>query len=451
MSREELKELMKDYGDINEAQSLLLLGCYTGVQKEILEWRGIFPKARLIAGYDGSAPLSDKPLGHQYITEILLKEKDLYSQADQKQLQQYTRANIQSLFQLNSAVFVNCDPENSKEFYYSSESQTRRFSEFGAKECFKKIKDIENYYERISLYQSGELEPPKETTGELRQIYNFVRANEHCLELLESPLEANKVFNLLFYDGIKKNFAKFYENDLEEAQKILDTMNIENYIEVTNADLAKVEALKAVYEDKLNRYLADPEKYFKDEEKKLEKLKNDYLSFENKHPFVTNYVIGQSLDEEQTKILIEYSQLKRKYYDFNRSYQADVLNPEGMIISAKSMIDFHSQEINFRQIAYNKVRENPQILKDVWSPTGKNLSQKTRKELLTNLHNINQILTAGGLDSKQTATLRWINAVTSNHLTYLENPFSWHEFTPAGPEPLRYHDRLQDRLRDYEL
>jgi hypothetical protein len=86
INRNELQNIMSKYKDINEVSSLLLLGCYTGTQKEVIEWKSIFPKAKVIAGHDGSAPLADRPQGHQYIADILTKEKQLSKQAEEKKI-----------------------------------------------------------------------------------------------------------------------------------------------------------------------------------------------------------------------------------------------------------------------------------------------------------------------------------------------------------------------------
>ncbi|WPU64867.1 hypothetical protein [Peredibacter starrii] len=226
MSREDLSKAMAKYKDINNVSTLMLLGCYTGVQKEIIEWKNIFPDVRMIGGYDDSAPLSDKPAGHQFITELLTKEKALIANADQKKLQNFTRANVKSLTLLNAAVYVNCeDGTNKEEFYYTSKNRGKHFSPYGAKECHEKEKEFNDIITQMAPYETGEKEPPADTArGELRQLYIKARNLEHCSDFLKKEINVSNLFNLLFYQGIKDSFAAFYKDDLAAAEKAVEEM-----------------------------------------------------------------------------------------------------------------------------------------------------------------------------------------------------------------------------------
>lgn len=223
IKREDLKQIMKKYEDVNDVSTLMLLGCYTGVQQEIIEWKNIFPEARMIAGYDDSAPLSDKPAGHQFITELLTKEKMLLEQADQKRIQDFTRANLRSLGQLNAAVYLDCE-ENQKgeEYYYTSKNRSQSFALYGNSACKGKEKEFDDILAQMGLYDSGKKEPPTDTArGELRQIYIKARNLEHCGQYFKKRLNLNNIFNLLFYEGVKKNFAAYYGSDLAQADKVI--------------------------------------------------------------------------------------------------------------------------------------------------------------------------------------------------------------------------------------
>lgn len=224
-TKEELGEMIGKYKDINEVKSLMLLGCYTGVQKEIIDWKKLFPDVKMIAGYDDSAPLSDKPFGHQYITELLTKEKDLIANADQEKLKKFVGANIKSLGQLHSAVYVNCEESGGQELYYSSKKRDKGFSEYGAKECMSKGPEFEAIATSIAAYASGEKEPPQDTArGEIRQLYIQARNLEHCEVFLGKQLNVNAIFNLLFYEGIKSSFVAYYQDDLAKADKAVQEM-----------------------------------------------------------------------------------------------------------------------------------------------------------------------------------------------------------------------------------
>src|SRR5690606_37860735 len=46
--RSEIADVLSQYKDINDTSTLMLLRCYTGVQNEILHWKGIFTMVRMI-------------------------------------------------------------------------------------------------------------------------------------------------------------------------------------------------------------------------------------------------------------------------------------------------------------------------------------------------------------------------------------------------------------------
>ncbi len=132
-------------------------------------------------------------------------------------------------FDMHTAVYLSCGPEK-KDYYYASASLKKEFSELDLNACLTPKEEIEKMVSRIMLYQSGELGPPLDTdTGELRTLYNKARSVEHCKSLLPPDFNMNSVFNLLFYEGVKKNFVKFFQNDLEVIEKILTTLNEEDF------------------------------------------------------------------------------------------------------------------------------------------------------------------------------------------------------------------------------
>lgn len=183
----------------------MLLGCYTGVQKEILSWKSIFPNVRMIGGYDGSAPLSDKLAGHTYLEDLLSKEKKLIQQADEKKINKFMANNVRHFNMLSAAVYVNpvCEeenPENEKDYYYSSKQRALKFHEFDASKCLTMREELDKMSDDYKKYQYGDVEPPSDSSkGELRDLYDEARSVEHCVEILEADLDVNNLFNLRFY------------------------------------------------------------------------------------------------------------------------------------------------------------------------------------------------------------------------------------------------------------
>lgn len=448
-SRHELATLMKDYEDINEVQSLMLLGCYTGVQKEVIEWKNIFKDARLIAGYDGSAPLSDKPLGHQYITEILTKEPQLLAQADQKRLQAYARANIRSLFQMNTAMYLNCGPGEGQEFYYASKAKTKQFTPYDINECLRKGDEIDALSLKVSAYESGELEPPTNTaSGELRQIYNQARALEHCVEILGRGPNVNNVFNLLFYEGVKKNYAKFYESDLAEVERALQGLNIENMERSFQAEMAKLEDKAKREDEMLNLLQSNPEAYLAQRQQEIDAEKAQLTQLESANPFLASLARGES-PPANFQMTPERLQLFNRY--MNKKHEVDNLeweladartNKEYFIPILRSRVEMQRNTIQNHQNSFNALKHNSQSLREIWAPTAQNLQTKSRKELMDNVHKINGLLSIPGFPAEQKNALGWINTSVQNHLQHFQNPFSWHEHLPSGVEtpaqPVRF-------------
>ena len=448
-SRHELSEMMKDYSDINEVKSLMLLGCYTGVQKEVIEWKNIFPDAKLIAGYDGSAPLSDKPLGHQYISEILLKEPQLLAQADQAKLQAYARANIKSLFQMNTAMYLNCGPGEGQEFYYASKAEKKQFSPYDINACLKKGAEIDELQIQVSKFESGEVEPPKDTArGELRELYNKARALEHCVEILGRGPNVNNVFNLLFYDGVKKSFASFYDSDLTEAQKAIAAINLNDLEAGFLAEMAKLQETVSKEESMMGLLETNPEAYFAQKQQEIDTLNNQMKDFLEKNPFLkfaeTNFPPNFEWTPERNKLLNEYYNKKFQIDDHTWNLESTRQNKDYGIQTHQMKINDLKSNIHKHQNSFSEVKQNPQALKDIWVPNAANLQEKSRKELLENIHRMNGLLSIPGLPAEQKKALSWVNLTVSNHLQYFQNPFSWHEHTPANVEAPSYPVKYQD-------
>lgn len=444
-NRHELAEIMKEHQDINETTSVLLLGCYTGVQNEIYAWKGIFPSARLIAGYDGSAPLADRPQGHQYITDILLKEKQLLKNSDEKKLMSFTQNNIKSLNQLHAAMYVNCEDDN--EFYYGSDGSKKNFKAFNTKECLEKKDEIKALAQEVDKYQLGILEPPLNTQGELRQLYNKARRYEHCLQLTETDLNVSNLFNLLFYQGVKESFASFYKDDLSKAEMILADLDgeliLQSLTQSSEQQHKDIEKLKA----ELELMEKSPETYFANEKKKLEELQiiKDQLlkdpafaSIKNMIDPVSGELIGNKEPtpeqfEKLTTVVKAIDTLNEKTHQIEWKKK----NFLDVIASQRDNLTMAEQELSDQLSTMQTVKASLASKQSpVWVPTFEQLNKKSRAETLKNIHNTYGLLAVQGLPEKHRKTLQWLSQVQSNHLVAFQNPFSWHEFTGRAEAPM---------------
>lgn len=442
--RHALQEVMSDYQDINETSSVLLLGCYTGVQKEIYAWKNIFPKAKIIAGYDGSAPLADRPQGHQYLTDILLKEKQLLSQADEKKLVNFTKNNFQALNQLHAAMYLNCDED--KEFYYGNDGSRKTFKIFNTKECLEKKSEVEAIAVEFQKYDSGELEPPLNTQGALRQLYNKARRLEHCVEQLEIDLDVNAVFNLLFYQGVKENFAIYYKDDLQEAEDIFKELNPASISEAMEQSVKNREGGLVILKSELEKVEKNPEAYIAEVQKnadnskaELDKLLNDpayahlkgLVSADGQY---TGLVLNPPKEDQDKLNNLMEAISNHGYLSQNATYVKE--NIEAVINEKKESIKFAEESLVKQRLSHQSIKDS--MAKNgipVWIPNKENLSKKTRKEMLQNIHNMNSLLSADALSDKQKKVVKWLNAVQANHLQHFQNPFSWHEYTGQVEAP----------------
>ncbi|GEM_PF-2395177 len=472
-SKQEVSAVMKDFEDVNKVKSLMLLGCYTGVQREVMDWQITFPDVRLIGGYDGSAPLASRPQGHNYLYDLLTKEKLLTTTADGKKLENIVKNNIRSLNELNAAMFLKpqCEnPENETSYYYGKLGETKTFRKFDLAECLEAKKKLLSLKTRLDMYDSGELEPPTNTaSGELRQIYNESRAHEHCAELIGDVLDSNKVFGLLFYEGQKKNFADFYDKQMIEAEEIYSGLKLEDIVKSSEEGLKSQEEMMKTSDEDIALLEKDPEAYYAKMQKQYdqglaeykESIKDPkYKALLEKFPYLkmeesngNNLYINSSfnLTEDEQKLYQELSSrtyaLQTPKYDLE-SAKSD---PAMYLQQKKQMQEYLKLNIQSQKLAVEKLKVDPSVLSNVWIPTKKNLEGKTRKQTLENQHQINTLLSMPYLPQKERNALSWVNNTVSSRLQMFDNPFSWHEHVGV-PEKPSYDYTLAESLKnDYSI
>ena len=441
--------LMAKYPEINDVQSLLLLGCYTGVQQEVMQWKMIFPNVHLIGGYDGSAPLSDRPQGHKYITDLLAKERSLTTQADARRLTDFTKANLVGLGNLNAAIYVQCeDGTNKSDYFYASHDRAKGFTKMEIDSCYTnpELKTVSATFQK---YLSGELEPPTNTaSGELRALYNKARSLEHCMEITQTPIDMNALFNLLFWGGVKKNFANFYKDDLAKAEELLKLDPVE-LAKNAELELARYEESFKKQEEEIKLLKENPEAWYAQKEAEVSELEKNLKAMIEKpeYQFIKKFVDEhgnmnysnmrelEALSPEDKAKFGEYSMANMKVYGQKATLQMTRENPTSMITGLEQVRDWGKQSQDALRATVVSIKSNPQDFKQAWVPTEANLAGKSRKEILDNLHNMNKIMTIPGLTPKLRGALTWVSSVASQHLNSFQNPFSWHEYTGTVEKP----------------
>lgn len=444
ISRRDIDKLMKEFPELNAVESLLLLGCYTGVQSEVSAWKGTFPNVKLIGGYDGSAPLSHRIQGHNYITNILNKEKALLALKNKSNIDQDIKRLINNLGELNAAVYVDlaCKEEDD-EFYYASKLD-RKFNKLNISECEKSRAEMEKIRPYYNQLYSGEVEPPTVTSsGESRNLYDKVRTHDHCSDnngmlFGSSEMNSNGAFNLLFWHGVKQNFGNFYDPEMKEVEEILKGLTEEDFSKEILA------AIKLAEEDKKS-VLADIELFEKDPDafkakvqadrdelkKKSEDAKKDpkYVEIMNR---INN---GSPINHDDMAIVNKVGAINFDIYKKEMELQDLQSSPAQFIESKKSRISYIDSTITAQSLQLAQVKEKTEKIKKLWMPTKENMNVKTRKEVMDNIHALNGVLMDGSLPPKVQGALSFVNAVSTNHLQYFRNPFSWHEFTGTTGAP----------------
>lgn len=462
-TKQEVAEVMAQYPDVNNVKSVMLLGCYTGVQKEVLDWENIFPDARLIAGYDGSAPLSDKPDGHEYLYDLLTKEKQLTSTGEQNKLKGILASEVKSLRNLNAAFYIKptCRSNGAESAYYyglisSKDQHERQLRPFDKNECLNAKKELQTLSLRLDKYDSGELEIPKDTAGgELRQIYNKARSFEHCSSIIGEIINTNKVFSLLFYEGEKKNFANFYDKEMQEAENYMKGLDSKEIVKkAIETSLLQEVQLKAEQEN-MNLYIQDPVNYTAKEKMDYENLKKNYLQ-KMQDPkyksFLDKYPNFKNLDQDPTPIggmSADQQKLYKELYDSHYAIAAKksfLADPNSYMSSIKMNLDYRQNLLAQDKIKIKKYELDPSQIDKIWVPTKKNLETKSRKELLLNLHKINEVMTLSSVPVKTKGALSWIDSVSQRHLELFANPFEWHEYTGNTQAP-SYPQKLSDTIK----
>ncbi len=432
ISRGDIGEVLSQFPEVNNVKSVMLLGCYTAVPNEVIHWKQTFPNAKLIAGYDGIAPASDKLAGHQYLEDLLRREPTILAQADQSRLNTFLRTNIRGLSLMNVGVYVELECVGPNKLYYGLDNQSRVIRPLDIRECEGKEELVGKIGADITRYYEGESEPPTDTTnGELRKIYNQGRRYEHCGANLNREYSMEQAFNLLFYNGIKNNFARYYANDLARAGEMIGTITAEEltqpYIEAVNLledNIVTQEELVKLSENK-EEYLA----YLARKQVEIETQKTSLAV--GIQDVINGTKLPATIDEVNK--LQAYQTLSEKGNTY--AFYAEAMNarPEEMKAFHEQTVARLRQQQNSYRINMANLTANPDAF-NVWIPNAQNLASHSRKETLENIHKMETIKLMPGLSMRKLTALSWLQQVTSYHLQTMENPFSWHEYTGRMPE-----------------
>lgn len=449
-SRLELAQILDKFPEVNEVQSIHLLGCYTGVKNEVINWSQIFPDVRLIGGYDASAPASEKPAGHQYLKDLLEKEKKLISVADEKKILSNLKLNLNSLHNLNAGIYIKpicqATPEENGYLYATMGGSSITKIKI-SDECMLKNKELKDLRIAIEEYSSGEKEPPlNSSTGPLRDLYNQMRKNEHCSNLGVNP---KVVFGLLFNDGMKKNFGAYYKKELDELANYIENYSekdVNSINEINKKMITSQEDALKIAEKRFELLNKNPELLKKEIEKEFEQSIQSYNHLINTDPEVKKFAEANDIDQITGKEVPE-TNIIALFSPNNTQNIAQLIGIRVSLLSQKATLEA-VQKNDIKQLRtlvedtlkntkstfayfsqYTRPAPSVEEMKKIWIPTSENLAKKTRKEMLQNSHALSGLLSSRSFLAQTANSLSRTASLIDSHLIHYNNPFSWHEYT----------------------
>lgn len=288
---ENFHNAFKDLPDKGKSlNSIIFLACYSVNPINIIDWKKNIPSIKLMAGSDASAAAEGRPAALKYLNDILLKTNELTKDATEKSLEKKLNTLIPTLNQLNSSLYIDtnqCEAKNpNKNFFFSQAKGGLR--KFSPEDCSKALDEYKKKEPEIRKYFNGDIEIPIETSGTpLRNLYTFMRQNEHCFKSLHGiSYTADQLFGLLFYHPIKINAYRAYKKEFAEI----------------NSMFKNKEGLKKLVDDKFRKDEVEKFWPFTEENLKTKSRKEILRNLEvaNELP----YIISNSLYNKSHHIMI---------------------------------------------------------------------------------------------------------------------------------------------------
>lgn len=355
--------LAKNKNAFDSIKVLGLLGCNTASHSEILAWKNFMPNLNFIAGYDGSAPSQKWVQGRKYIQKIIAKKDAILKETEEKEIEKMLKG-FSNMDTLQVTLFVDSpvcsDPSDyiDQYIYRPLTTHNKKFDIFLDKNCKEKIDKFSEYW--IPLYESyisGEVEIPEDTSsGPLRDLYSYVRQNEHCFEGFYEFPNGNQVLFLLFFEDFFKNFNTYYEKHLinffDELKQIGDSDSLDENRKKRVESINKQKVL-------LSKYIKNPNLLRLDLKDRVIKAKKELKSYPKSDEW--HLVIQDFVDSWQPGNMESYEGfLADKSQDFKSYIYAwgtlkhlneslENFNTESATVELKDMlesIDYDLSEIN---------------------------------------------------------------------------------------------------------
>ncbi|MDD0853594.1 hypothetical protein HBN50_10815 [Halobacteriovorax sp. GB3] len=432
----DINNIFKDFPKQAESvKSVLLLGCYTGVKKEILDWKAIFDNANLILGYNKEGPLSDRPSASTMVEDGLVFDKKINDLVEDKKLRRSVEKNFRHLIYVNGAIYFKPQCSEANGYYYQSDLKgNKRLEEFSTADCEENARVLgDGHKEQLLDYYYGRKAIPEDTSDSpLREIYSFTRKYSYCYEINpdwdSSALhykDPDRILQLLFFNKMKINFAKAYKEDIDLFDDLLEGFDPSYRI----AEL-KEAARQLEIEIKGKRDLIS--KIKKKDKTLIKSLEDDIAELDQL--LIEAEMAG--LDKEEVSIALKNLRDKEELLSAIEGEGTDYIiqGYENSIADSELKINSLANSV----VAAKGLKDY--VKKNYWKMTPENLENKSRKEILDNVHALTYIANATGQHS-----MHQFARAADKRLNELNSiPFEWHDFISNPRKPADFLDEMNE-------
>ena len=470
----EIDELVKENPEIaNKLRVLGLIGCNTANHSQITHWKQTFPNLSFVAGYDGSAPSGTRPAGWRYIKDTILKTDTILKETDKNKIKRIFE-NFGYINYLAATLYIDTnkcseeDPE--KQYIYRPlRKSNEKFKTFDTSECLEKRNTYETKFSSsYNQFLSGETPIPTDTSkGVLRELYSFLRQNEHCfMDYYEDGNypTGDHLLYLLFYNDVFKSFSKYYGSELIDFFKNLSVfsdpkkykISIENQLRKKEKNLQRLNT----YVNDYNLFEKDFSIYLSQEEQEYKtKYAPKYLTKYN--DLVKRFQTGQPYQAQLDNLEKDpgwrtFQIMKSKIEDLKKELkQGKKSEIYTQIINEKSYLEDQVKYLEENLLADFKDDYNLTTYKNLAAKTPeefKNLNRKQVNQFINDLNGLSLELTEKSdfNDEFKYAAEQILHRLNSDVI-----PFNWHDSNLGNPiAPKEYtKDELakeKTRVRTFE-
>lgn len=225
ISDSQLAEALGRHAGQKEAlRALHLWGCYTtSTSSLLLNWKKSFPNVALITGYDGRAPLADKPAGWWYLEAVLKNENRLLAARDARHLQALLR-QLRGASLVAAAAYSCGNVASHRDAFNLAEQQQRCAAHR------QRIDEAFSQYQCFLKAETAECEnPPRNTAaGPVRLFYQILHDTAHCAEIAPHPsfqlANRDQAIRLTLFEAFKQSLGRVHQPQLKEMDEMLDAV-----------------------------------------------------------------------------------------------------------------------------------------------------------------------------------------------------------------------------------